>query len=413
MPSALLGASSVGADELEALCKVVENRNLFRHYGLGKSHFADDFEALLRSYFEVPYALGLTSCSAALQCAWAALGIGPGDEVVLPAFSWFSCYNSIVLAGATPVFCEIDRSMNLDADHLREKLNSKTKAVLVVHYQGSAANLEAIKGLLDPGGIALVEDVAQAMGGSLNGRKLGTVGDIGVFSMQGNKILSTGEGGFLLCKDARIFERAVRFHDLGILREVFAAQLPSELGIVADSSGGFSGLQFRISEVTAAMGIAQFAKLDGMISKCRKWWHRLRSNLEQRLPGISFRQSYDLAGDLGITMFIDFGSGEKARLFSQAYNAEGLRVGPSSGMVNLLHLDYVKQRRMPHPAMPPFAKGQPGEAVRYSPADCPETDGILSAMVAIAVGPLYSEADFIDIENGIVKACSGLGLFEG
>ncbi|MCC5833142.1 MAG: DegT/DnrJ/EryC1/StrS family aminotransferase [Opitutales bacterium] len=409
LPSSLLGAALVGDLEEQAVLKVIQNKSLFRHYGIGTPHFADDFEKRLRDYFGIPLALGVSSCSGALQCAVNALGIGPGDEVILPAFAWLSCYNAIVLAGALPVFADIDRSLNLDPADLERKITPATKAVLVVHYQGGAARMDSILEIAERAGIGVIEDVAQAMGGRYKGKLLGTLGDVSAFSMQANKILCTGEGGFLLTRRPELFERAVRYHDLGKTRPTFRKQMGVQL-FARDEADGFPGMQFRMSEVVAALGLAQFDRLDGMIADCRRKNHRLQERLRDALPEIRFRDSPDPEGDLGITLFLDLGNPERGQLFSKAYKAEGFRVGPSSGMVNLLHLDYVRNRSLSHPALAPFGPGHSGASGWYSLGDAPRTDKILDSMVGIAVGPLYSDEDMEDIARGIIKVYKGLEI---
>lgn len=406
LPSRMLGAELTGDEELELLRQVIASRSLFRHYGPGTPVMAETLERRVRETFGVRYALATSSGSAALFCALAGLGIGPGDEVILPAFSWFSCYNAVVLQGAVPVFCDIDRSLDLDPDDFARKITARTRAVLVVHYQGGPARMAEILAIAGAHGIKVLEDGAQSIGARYRGRYCSTLGDVGTFSFQGNKIICAGEGGMVLTDDPLIFERAVRYHDHGHVRPVFAAQLGH-----AGALPMFPGNQYRMSELAAAVALAQFDRLDGMLTRCRALWEQVRAQLRRTLPDFAFRRSGDDAGDAGITLFLDLRTPDAAARFAPALAAEGIALGPSSGMVNLLQQEYVLQKAQPHPALPPFGPGWPGETVVYSPAQAPHTNDILDSMVAIAIGPRFSDADADDIATAIIKVANGLGDF--
>lgn len=398
LPTKALGAELTGAEELELLREAVASKTLFRHYGPGKPVMAETLERRMRERFGVRYALAVSSGSAALFCSLAGIGIGPGDEVILPAFSWYSCYNAIVLQGALPVFCDIDRSLDLDPADFEQKITPRTKAVLVVHYQGGPARMAEILDIARRHGIKVLEDGAQSVGARYQDRYCSTVGDVGTFSFQGNKIVVAGEGGMVLTNDPVIFERAVRYHDHGHVRPVFAAQLGHEGALPM-----FPGNQYRMGELAAAVALAQFDRLDGMLARCRAVWERVRTQVRAAIPDFAFRATGDDAGDAGITLFLDLRTPAAAQRFSRALVAEGIPLGPSSGMVNLLHEEYILNKAQPHPALPPFGKGWLGERVSYSLDLVPRTDEILGSMVAIGIGPKFTLEDADDIAAAIVK----------
>jgi 8-amino-3,8-dideoxy-alpha-D-manno-octulosonate transaminase len=398
LPTKALGADLTGDEELSMLRQAIASKTLFRHYGPGKPVMAETLERRMRERFGVRYALAVSSGSAALFCSLAGIGIGPGDEVILPAFSWYSCYNAIVLQGALPVFGDIDRSLNLDPADFARKITPRTKAVLVVHYQGGPAKMDEILDMARRHGIKVLEDGAQSIGARYHGRYCSTVGDVGTFSFQGNKIVVAGEGGMVLTNDPVIFEHAVRYHDHGHVRPVFAAQLGHD-----GARPMFPGNQYRMGELAAAVALAQFDRLDGMLSRCRAAWDRVRSRVCEALPEFAFRQTGDDAGDAGITLFIDLKTPTAAAGFGRALMAEGIALGPSSGMVNLLHEDYILKKAQPHPALPPFGPDWPGEKVAYSRDCAPLTDEILGSMVAIGIGPRFTQEDADDIAAAIVK----------
>ncbi len=251
--------------------------------------------------------------------------------MILPAFSWFSCYEAIVSLGALPVFCDIDRSLDIDPADFERKITPRTKAVIAVHYQGSPADLGRLLEIAQRRGLKLLEDCAQAIGARYRGRYVGALGDVGIYSLQGNKLITSGEGGLVVTNDAAIFERAVRYHDLGFVRPTFAAQMEGQPAMAE-----FAGSQFRMNETTAAVALAQFDRLDWIIERCHGSWCALRQKLAARAPGLQFRQPNDANGDAGITLYLDLGTPAQAARFSQALAAEGIPIGPSSGMTNLL-----------------------------------------------------------------------------
>ena len=143
------------------------------------------------------FALAVTSGTAALQCAMAALEIGPGDEVILPAWTWHSCFNAVVLAGALPVCAEMDESFNLDPDAMERLITPQTKLIMAVHLLGNPCQLDRILAIAQKHRLRVLEDCAQSVGASYQGRPLGSLGDIGIYSLQINKTITAGEGGVL------------------------------------------------------------------------------------------------------------------------------------------------------------------------------------------------------------------------
>ncbi len=403
-----LGSALTSFAELRRLKEAVASRSLFRHYGPGTPLLVNEVEALMRTRFGRKHALALSSCSGALNTAMVALEIGPGDEVILPAFAWYSDYNAVVLAGATPVFCDIEPGLNLCPVDFARKITSRTKAVIVVHYQGAPAKMQEICALGRQHHVAVIEDCAQALGATCQGRPVGSFGDIAVFSFQANKILASGEGGALLCDEDKIFARAVRYHDLGLCRPLFAAELSDET-IDKTKAATLPGNQYRMSEVTAAVLLAQFGRLDWMVARCRKLHWLIVSRIQNALPGARFRQSGCNEGDIGITVFLDCGTVAKAQEFSRALNAEGIFSKPSSGIFNLLTLDYVRNRAMNHPALPPFGPGQPGEHVRYSLSDAPMVAEYYGRMVPVTLSPLLTVREAETIARAFIKVGRALG----
>jgi 8-amino-3,8-dideoxy-alpha-D-manno-octulosonate transaminase len=407
LPLPYLGTSVMGQEELDLLAEVVRTQLPFREYGAGTPHMVKDFEREARAYFGMPYALATATGSGSFYCALAGLGVGPGDEVIIPSFGWFTNFEAPVILGATPVFADIDRSLNLDPDDVERKITPRTRAIIVVHFQGATNDMDRLLAIAARHGVAVVEDCAQACGATYHGRKVGSLADVSGFSFQQNKIMSTGDGGLLLARDARVFERAVRFHDLGFVRPSLDAQITEATGGKATEQP-FSGLQFRMNEFTGAVALAQLRKLEtAILGVTRRHFRRLMSVVTAECPGMVFRATGDPEGDAGIAFYMDMQTSERAVWFKKALEAEGIRVGPSSGCSNMLHTALVQGRRQVHPALPPFGPGWAGEHVTYGPELCPNTDRIVDAMVCVAITPRLSDADIDDIATGIIKVWHG------
>src|SRR5262245_33343489 len=202
--------------EEQQLMDVLSARQPFRCYGPGGEPPAKvaTFEKEFAARMQVQYALAVTSGTAALQCAVAALQIGPGDEVILPAWTWHSCYNAIVLAGALPVFAEIDESFNIDPADIESKITPQTKAIMAVHLLGNPCDMDRIMPIARKHKCRVIEDCAQSVGASYKDRPVGSIADISIYSLQINKTITSGEGGAVVTNDPVLFERASRFHDL-------------------------------------------------------------------------------------------------------------------------------------------------------------------------------------------------------
>jgi 8-amino-3,8-dideoxy-alpha-D-manno-octulosonate transaminase len=386
-PSKLLGASLIGEEELKELEDVVSQKSPFRFYGIGDPRKVREFEKMVNSYFSVKYSLAVSSGSAALFCATAALGVGPGDEVIMPAFSWYSDFNSIAAMGALPVFADIDESLNLDPKDFEKKITSSTKAVIVIHYQGGPAKMDEILAIARKHNIKVIEDCAQAFGGQYKGKFLGTMGDIAIASFQNNKIITCGEGGILYTNNEEYFVRAVRYHDLGFVRPAFSEQIENKELAAEDIS--FVGSQFRMSELQGAFILAQFRKLPKLLEECRKKHRKLREFIENS-KFLSVRPHFE--GDCGITLFIKLPSKEEADNFSKLLEDGGVPVGPTSFCTNIAGKYPVSTKKMVHDDIPPFGKGFAGEKITYAPVDdCPNTNPIADSYVAIGIGPLYTD----------------------
>lgn len=223
------------------------------------------FQQAFAERHEVPHALATTSCTTALHLALVALGIGPGDEVIVPAFTWIATANVVLYCGATPVFADVDRqTYNLDIDDALSRVTDKTKAIIPVHLFGLCADIAALREKM-PSGVAIIEDAACAAGAEYNGQPAGGLGDMAAFSFHPRKSITTGEGGMLTCLDGGLAETAemLRNHGASVSEEQ-RHQGPRPY-LLPDFN--LLGFNYRMTDLQGAIGLEQLSKLDRFIDE--------------------------------------------------------------------------------------------------------------------------------------------------
>jgi 8-amino-3,8-dideoxy-alpha-D-manno-octulosonate transaminase len=377
-----VGPQSFDAQERQALAEVIESGSPFRYWGPGQPDKVRKFEEAFAACMGRRFALGLTSGTAALDCAVAALGIGPGDEVIVPAYTWWSDYTCVVHAGALPVFADIDRTLNLDPEDFVRRITPRTKAVIVVHLLGSPADLSPILEAARKHRIRVIEDCAQCVGGSYQGAPLGSLGDIGIYSFQINKMITAGEGGALVTDDPQLYERAVRFHDMGNLHGLFQQRLGGS------HEPHFAGENFRMSELTGAVVGAQLPKLPAMIERLREHAGVIRAGIGS-LPGLRLRRLPDPAGDIGYAVHFEVANRSQRDRCIAALRQRHIPASPLSGSVLLPIQDSVVHKRTRHPDWPSFTSAE-GRAIQYGPDACAQTLELFDRFVQIRVGANYT-----------------------
>ena len=276
--------------ERKEVLDVLETGVLHR-YGFDaarKGHWkAKTFEAEFASRAGAKYCLLVSSGTTALSTALAANGIGAGDEVIIPPFTFVATFEAVIWAGAVPIFAEIDHTLCLDPASVKEKISPRTKAVIPVHMCGSMARIDEIKRLCDEKGLVLIEDVAQSVGGTFNGKALGTFGHMGSFSFDPVKTITCGEGGAIITDDEELYLRADYHADHG------HDHVAGDRGL---DDHPILGNNFRISELHAAVGLAQLRKLDLILEKQRSHKKVIKEALKS-IPQVSFREIPDENGD--------------------------------------------------------------------------------------------------------------------
>lgn len=222
-----------------------------------------EFERLFAERHTVPYALATTSCTTATHLALVAAGIGPGDEVIVPAFTWVSTANVVAHCGATPVFCDVStRDFNIDPAQIAGKVTERTKAIIPVHLFGMVADMDAVKDAL-PNHVVVIEDAACAAGAAYKGTPAGALGDMAAFSFHPRKSVTTGEGGMLTTRDSELAERAERLRNHGASVSEEQRHHGPRPYILPDFD--LCGFNYRMTDLQGAIGVEQLKKLDGFI----------------------------------------------------------------------------------------------------------------------------------------------------
>ena len=224
-----------------------------------------EFERAFAALHGVPHALATSSCTTALHLALAALGIGPGDEVIVPSFTWVASANAVLYCGARPVLCDVDRAtFNIDVESVAARLSPRTRAVIAVHLFGLCADIDALRRML-PQGVAIVEDAACASGAEYRGVRAGGLGEVGCFSFHPRKSITTGEGGMLTTRDRALAERADRMRNHGAaVSEEQRHHGPQPYLLAAFDDLGFN---YRMTDIQAAIGLVQLGKLDPFVDE--------------------------------------------------------------------------------------------------------------------------------------------------
>lgn len=394
MPQEWPGSYYIGDEEIEAVTRVLMARSPFRFYGHDLQHYADRVEGMFRERLGRKHAVLVNSGTSALNVAMAAADIGPGDEVLLPGFLWVACLASIVRSGGIPRLVDIDETFTMDPDDLEQKINARTKAVLLVHMSGACGDVERIRNICQQRNVLLIEDVAQANGATFHGKPLGSFGDLSMFSFQYNKNITSGEGGLVTADDDALFNRAWAYHDLGYGRNEAGRLEP--FGDV--QSWGFG---VRMSEVVAAVLYGQVQKLDQIVGAMRARNRQLYAGLGQ-IPGVQTRRLPDPEGDSGPFVIVTFPDAGITKEMVKRTRAAGVRPGPW-GFGNIRMTDFyfhvyhhnvsLVQKRGVNSSGHPWTDARNAFAsdISYAAGMLPRLDDLVERSVLIPVAPVLTE----------------------
>ncbi len=397
------GGMMVGEEEEKAVLEVLRSKRLFRYYGpdQGPSK-ASQLEEAFAKHMGVKHALAVTSGTAALMCGLQGIGIGPGDEVIVPAYTWIASPGSIVALGGIPVVAEVDESLTLDPEDVERKITPYTKAIMPVHMRGAPSRMDALMEVARRHGLKVLEDTAQADGGSFKGKRLGSIGDVGIFSLQFNKIITSGEGGMVISNDDQIWVRAAMFHDVagGQRNNVPENEI-------------IWGINFRMPELLAAVMLVQLTRLEGLLESMRARKRMLMAGMADvaRRKGIEFQRSNDPDGDAAVALIFFLDSPATAARVSEALEAENIGAGviyhPDRRDYHLYpHWTPIMAQRTWTPQGGPWRWAQ--REIKYTPDMCPRSLELLGRAVHLDVSPLLTNEDVEETVEGLNKVLNAL-----
>ncbi len=381
----------MGKEEIEAVAKVIEKGDFFKINSSYQEsmHVEEDMARI----FNVKYPIFMTSGHAALTTALVALGVGPGDEVIVPAYTYISTAMAIVGAGAMPVVAEIDETLTISPEDIEKKITPRTKAVMPVHIQGFPCNMDAIMAIAKKHNIAVVEDSCQADGGSYKGTRLGTIGDAGALSFNYFKIITCGEGGALLTNRKDVFERSMIYHDSNAIA-FFGDQLKD------NATEPFCGHEFRSNDISSAILRVQLTRMDGILEKLRANKKYMTDALS---PYCTLAPSNDAEGDCGVVIALQFENEETARKFA---TSEGMKLGLPIDTGKHIYKNWtpiMNKKGAFNPLMDPFKMEANKDIVPdYKEDMCPKSLDILSRTVYIG-NPLNITKEEMDEKIETIK----------
>ncbi len=357
------GSHWIGEEERREVLDVMESGYLSRYGSEDDPRFKRkvlQLEEEFARYEGVPHALALSSGTGSLWTALLALGVGPGDEVLVPGYTFVATYSAVIFTGATPVLTEIDDTLNMDPGDLEHRINERTKAIVPVHMLGNPAELEGILEVARRHDLFVLEDCCQALGASYRGRRVGSHGQLGAFSLNYFKTITAGDGGLLVTSDPELYRRAFAIHDQG--------HSPARAGVEIGART-IMGMNLRINELTGAVALAQLRKLDAITSTLRAKKAKLKSFLDDD-GSYRFRTLPDPEGECGTILTMIFEDARRARGVIDRLKTKSVA---ESGWHVYSNMEHFRERMR--------ALGQPA-----AKGTLPRTDALLERSMNVSVG---------------------------
>jgi dTDP-4-amino-4,6-dideoxygalactose transaminase len=367
---------------LEAESSVPDAGNFFRYYNDRSKTL--QFEEEFSKKLGCKHSLAVNSGTSALIAALSAAGIGPGNEVIVPAYTFFASVSAIVVAKAIPVITEIDESLTLDPEAVEKNITDRTKAIMPVHMVGHQADMDKINAIAKKHNIVVIEDTAQACGGKYKGQYLGTLGDLGCISLDAYKVIGSGEGGVVMTDDEWLYTRAQSYHDAA------ACWRPDRYAKERKDGELFCGENYRLSELNAAVALAQLRKLDQINDATRKIYNQLRSEIQ--LPECAkWVEPNDPEGVCGYTLGILFDTPEQAvKAIEAGVDIGGLAAGATRGARDwhvYWNWEHIMDQKTLTSEGCPFKCPHVKKLPDYSPDMCPNTKNIMMRLGVINLSP--------------------------
>lgn len=394
------GFEIFGDEEKQQVLEVLDSGVLFRYEFAAQRNGVwkvVEFEKAFADYTGATYAQAVTSGTAALKVALTALGVGAGDEVITQGFTFVATWEAILDCGAIPVFTEVDLTLNMDPSDLEKKITPRTKAIIPVHMMGAQARITEIKAIADRHNIPVIEDTAQAAGGRLGGRHLGSFGAIGTFSFDAVKTMTTGEGGMCITSDQKLWQRMSEYQDHG------HDHVPNPGGRGGEGRP-FIGFNYRMMEIQGAIGLAQLAKLDGIVA-AQKHNKQVFQEAVSVLPGVEFREILDNDGDSATFLTFFLPDKERTTAVNQVLRDHG--VGAVRWSENGWHYypnweHLLEGKTYCHGGWPFNAHGK--RRVVYDPQALPASAAIMERALTYQVPILLAEEQKAKVAAALKKA---------
>jgi dTDP-4-amino-4,6-dideoxygalactose transaminase len=372
------GIELIGAEETAEVMEVMQSGYLSRYGPSDDPAFGAKVHTIERTIAEltgVRYGLALHGGgSAALWITLLSLGIGAGDEVIVPGFTYVASISAIVYTGATPVLAEIDQTFDLDPVDVEARITPRTAAIIVVHMLGAPARITELKAIADRHGIPLIEDCAQAFGATYEGKGVGGFGTAGTFSFNEFKTITCGDGGMIVTDDEGVYERSFAMHDQGHAPDRLESKYAPR---------PFLGMNFRMTELSGAVLLGQVRKLDLITSHLRANKAVVKDILEE-VPAIDYRTLTDAAGDLATHLVVVLPSAEMARNVADEVGAKTLS---ESGWHTYSRMNHLLEKRTVSGKGCPFDCADAGHSHGdYRAGMLPKTDALLERSMSIGIG---------------------------
>ena len=390
---------------LKTNAAAIKGPHLFRYYNPRPSKVRAA-EKAMAALIGTKYCLAVNSCTSALVASLRALEIGVGDEVIVPGYTFFASAAVVGTCNAIPVIADVDDSLTLAPKDVEKKITGRTKAIIAVHMRGAPAQMDAIMRLARRHGLPVIEDVAQAAGGSFKGRKLGGIGTMGCFSFDYYKILNCGEGGFITTNDEWFYTRAQSWHDCA------ACWRPDRYASERREGELFCGENYRMSELQGAVALAQIRKANRYLKGYRNAKQTIMAGLE--LPdGVRTRRVCDPKGDTGICLILFLPNAETTKWALRAMQAEGIDAGGIYDQTIkdwhvYAHWEHILARKSVAPDGLPWSGARDGRLPAYSKDMCPHALDYLARAVMIDTHWEATKTECRAIAHGVNKVLAAL-----
>lgn len=372
-----LGTHYLGEEEEKAAIEVIRSKSLFRYDGPDLLRITEKFENNLKKFLDAEYVIACSSGASALKMCCVSLGIGFGDEVIVPSFTFIASAAAVLNCGAIPIFVDVDLSMNIDSEKIEAAITEKTKAIMAVHIQGVPADMKKIMSIAERHNLFVIEDCAQAFGSMIGGRRIGTFGDAAAFSLQSCKVITAGEGGIFVCKNKEQYIKANMYHDNGGYR--VGDNYPDW-----EKSFCSFGENYKISELSSGIANAQLGKFDRIYEKQKRSYDLFMEKID--LNKFSLRTISEDKMFIPVSLCFIFEDVKTNLQFIEEMNRKNVMFEQYCDKV-LTKFNTFKNQYSWHKSRFPY------NSTSYHLNECRFTEELIDKTAWLAISPLLEEDD--------------------